>query len=804
MKKNRILMVLLVMLVAVFTFAACECAHVYENGVCTECGEADPEYCEHKYAEGVCTKCGEADPDYVAPCAHAWVNGKCTKCEEKCTHTWKNGVCSNCSLECVHIWGNGTCTKCDYECTHESWESGACKECKKSCDHSWQDGACLNCGYACSHSWREDSICNICLASCQHRWEDGGCVDCKATCDHSWENGTCTVCAFVCAHATYENGACKVCGTVCEHAEYENGACKVCGTVCEHAEYENGACKVCGTVCEHAEYENGACKVCGTVCEHAEYENGACKVCGTVCEHAEYENGACKECGTVCEHTEYENGACKECGTVCEHAEYENGACKVCGTVCSHETYEEGVCTVCGADDPNYVPADGGKSLYNDIIERYQSLVLYVLVNETLPEAPAEPAYYEDALRFAASNYVPSTTDMGYAYKDINGDGYFELILMSNKNNIFVLFTIKDKAPVVLKTFSEGLGYLDKNGVVFSAEKTYVEGTTSQIGVDYRFERLVDGELYCYLAFGWDDADGVYETADDEIYYKLEDGVNTVIDYDAYKVFRDHTYEYYVSNPTRMTKLSGIQYTPALADEVTEKPVADFSTYEAIIETIKTAYAVNSKFDKSKWLKYEYDNLLSFKSTEDFEMYNRIVAAAGFITSSSSSAKLGYVIKDLNGDGIDELLLVDTYGTGTSAKMGLFAIFTLVDNKPVLLDTYIDIRFACIDANGNIVVCDRPIIPSNGKKDRDFIIYTIENGALKVTAQYGYKCEQTNTGKKFEWYKIENGESVTIDEAAFEEWYEANVADGATASIANFSKYTAKVSGLEFVQFVIE
>jgi len=30
------------------------------------------------------------------------------------------------------------------------------------------------------------------------------------------------------------------------------------------------------------------------------------------------------------------------------------------------------------------------------------------------------------------------------------------------------------------------------------------------------------------------------------------------------------------------------------------------------------------------------------------------------------------------------------------------------------------------------------------------------------------------------------------------------VADGATASIANFSKYTAKVSGLEFVQFVIE
>ena len=50
-----------------------ECKHNYVDGVCTECGEADPDYvpevneCEHNYVDGVCTECGEADPDYVAP-----------------------------------------------------------------------------------------------------------------------------------------------------------------------------------------------------------------------------------------------------------------------------------------------------------------------------------------------------------------------------------------------------------------------------------------------------------------------------------------------------------------------------------------------------------------------------------------------------------------------------------------------------------------------------------------------------------------------------------------------------------------
>ena len=49
------------------------CTHVYENGVCTLCG--DIQACEHTFANGVCTKCG-----IPQDCAHTYENGECTKC----------------------------------------------------------------------------------------------------------------------------------------------------------------------------------------------------------------------------------------------------------------------------------------------------------------------------------------------------------------------------------------------------------------------------------------------------------------------------------------------------------------------------------------------------------------------------------------------------------------------------------------------------------------------------------------------------------------------------------------------------
>ncbi len=64
-----------------------ECDHNFENGVCTECGDPDPDYvpdeeCDHNFENGVCTECGDPDPDYVP--------------DEECDHNFENGVCTEC------------------------------------------------------------------------------------------------------------------------------------------------------------------------------------------------------------------------------------------------------------------------------------------------------------------------------------------------------------------------------------------------------------------------------------------------------------------------------------------------------------------------------------------------------------------------------------------------------------------------------------------------------------------------------------------------------------------------------------
>lgn len=54
----------------------CANGHSFENGICTECGEEDPDYVPpvedpcvngHSFENGVCKECGKADPDYVEP-----------------------------------------------------------------------------------------------------------------------------------------------------------------------------------------------------------------------------------------------------------------------------------------------------------------------------------------------------------------------------------------------------------------------------------------------------------------------------------------------------------------------------------------------------------------------------------------------------------------------------------------------------------------------------------------------------------------------------------------------------------------
>ena len=163
-------------------------------------------------------------------------------------------------------------------------------------------------------------------------------------------------------------------------------------------------------------------------------------------------------------------------------------------------------------------------------------------MNEDLPPRSENELFYMDALYEVVGQFDPSK-NFGYSFKDIDGDGYVELLLVENTNRLYAMFTIKDKSPALVTTFQQGMGYLGNDGMVFFNTKQFAsEGGQIQLG--NHIMHLVDGTLVG-IAYGWEDVDGDYETQDDEIYYYVSlDGVKTELAYDDYKAIRNE-YAYY-------------------------------------------------------------------------------------------------------------------------------------------------------------------------------------------------------------------------------------------------------------------
>ncbi len=178
--------------------------HTYENGVCTQCNEVDPNH-THNYENGVCTICAEIDPNHT----HNYEHGKCTICNEldpDHVHSYESGVCTDCGYECTHTFVDNACTECgviDPNHAH-SYENAHCTICGEldpnhehsyteeittpaTCDaagektltcvcgdtkteaieaigHNYVDGACSRCDQPCPHNWNADDVCADCGA----------------------------------------------------------------------------------------------------------------------------------------------------------------------------------------------------------------------------------------------------------------------------------------------------------------------------------------------------------------------------------------------------------------------------------------------------------------------------------------------------------------------------------------------------------------------------------------------------------------------------------------------------------------
>ena len=181
-----------------------------------------------------------------------------------------------------------------------------------------------------------------------------------------------------------------------------------------------------------------------------------------------------------------------------------------------------------------------------------------------------------------------------------------------------------------------------------------------------------------------------------------------------------------------------------------------------------------TEIKNEKYLKYSdvietVDELLSGKSEEEFclpdnEFDKAIYAAARHSTQTWRSGFLGYAQKDINGDGSDELLILDDLGT-------VFAIFTLTDKGIRVVDEFVTLGTAnspvcLLDPNGNIYLS----MYGRGGSGYYKVCRLSEDGVLEDV--YGLRIFSDIDDTETKCYKLAEGKQIVIDRDEYNRLYD--------------------------------
>lgn len=233
---------------------------------------------------------------------------------------------------------------------------------------------------------------------------------------------------------------------------------------------------------------------------------------------------------------------------------------------------------------------------------------------------------------------------------------------------------------------------------------------------------------------------------------------------------------------------------PTDTDGVTEEPVPE--VYREIITLYAKMVELCPDYDDQKAAEGFYTDSLGPKDEDERAMIDTLLAAVylnypGRTKADKNSPhyllSCGYSVKDLNGDGTEELvLLTDDYR--------ISAIFSVSaeDERPVLLDSFRERRSGWIDSEGLLhVTCN------NGAYYSSYTVYRIADGgtSLKLVIEFGGDGLAGTDGVLVkQYYKQEDGERVLIQEDEYHRLADRYVYyDGVTGHAV-----TARYSGLLF------
>lgn len=419
-------------------------------------------------------------------------------------------------------------------------------------------------------------------------------------------------------------------------------------------------------------------------------------------------------------------------------------------------------------------------SSYADVIDHYKSLLRAKINQETLAEPSASAGEIENALvEIARDCEAPSA--MGYATKDLNGDGMDELVLLNKNNRLYALLTERNHSPVLLLNTTHMSSAITPDGTVYAYRSNGNQGEYVYV------KQIVDGRLEG-LEFG-KNVDGQNTVQ----YYKIENGNRTEITSNEKRLLDESVRYIVLTGSSYHTKTTGFRFVSAVMDAPVQStaPVADFSSYEGVLAAYKIIVESFSNYSKSEWVKGTFDNLFQIADNATYDIFHQLFYAGmiemrteesyGGDYVENGNQAYGYAKKDLNGDGVDELiLLTDHYE--------ILALFTMKDGKAKYVH---GASGAWIDENGYM----RKALSTGGvvSRDGEFFVYALDGIALKPIVGGGYRVNVYL--EKEGWYRIDGNTKTEISKEEGEAMYAAY---DILPHRYCMEEYTRTFSGIEF------
>ena len=385
---------------------------------------------------------------------------------------------------------------------------------------------------------------------------------------------------------------------------------------------------------------------------------------------------------------------------------------------------------------------DEQKELYADIISQYSDLLADKHSGKKLTEVKTDGMDKREA-EIAKTLYaiVDTCKDekaaelMSYGYKDFDGNGTPELVLVSHYANIRALFTLFDDEPILLASnYVSGDSFWFASNNRFFIVRSNVNGNIQE--VTYYTCRVSGDKLVN------DDVCGqTYDQEKREVLGKFQiiDGKRISINDDEFRALNLEYQKSYMTVVTTDFKREApyLYYPLSDKDADNDLPVAYFSDYGTICKTYQKISTCIDEFKLTRWAYGVYDDLFSFPDDRSYEYYIRLLYAA-----YQGSTEVGYDEIDLNGDGQDELVLLNE-------DYRIKAIFTQKDGQPVLVDAF-GYETCWIDDQGFIHV---------DLEDDDKLVYSLYEFTKKGEYKLHYSIFVDNFGR----YIIKDGKTAPLD-----------------------------------------